>query len=212
MTCGTLFSKFVSSCPGCYRDRFPWSYLYDPRSDNQNSKNGLQGTVVGAVGSGSRPVVGNTKESVTVSYPRYVFSDWFKNVSLPHILCVRWGVRIPPLYSRLTPRLVFWKRDFLGRGKMIPHTRWVLVVSFGPFHTVTVKLSVQVLLKSFNLFFPNSCLKREVKRRLTHVCRCDERLRAKTEGSTLLTYTGSERKWTVSTVYYFILMNQESER
>ncbi len=32
--------------------------------------------------------------------------------------------------------------------------------------------------------------KQEVKRRLTYVCRCDERLRAKTKGSIRLTYTG----------------------
>jgi hypothetical protein len=33
-------------------------------------------------------------------------------------------------------------------------------------------------------------IKRELKRRLTYVCRCDERLKAKTEGSTRLVYTG----------------------
>ena len=32
--------------------------------------------------------------------------------------------------------------------------------------------------------------KRELNRRLVNECRCDERLNAKTEGSTRLTYTG----------------------
>ena len=32
--------------------------------------------------------------------------------------------------------------------------------------------------------------KREIKRILIHECRCDERLKTKTEGSTRLTYTG----------------------
>ena len=33
-------------------------------------------------------------------------------------------------------------------------------------------------------------IKRELKRILIHVCRCNERLKAKDEGSTLLGYTG----------------------
>ena len=33
-------------------------------------------------------------------------------------------------------------------------------------------------------------IKRELKRRPIHECRCDERLKATTEGSTLLAYTG----------------------
>jgi hypothetical protein len=35
--------------------------------------------------------------------------------------------------------------------------------------------------------------KRELKTRLIHECRCDERLKTKTEKSTLITYTGVTR-------------------
>ena len=39
-------------------------------------------------------------------------------------------------------------------------------------------------------FVYSESLKRELKRRLIYECRCDERLKTKTEESTRLTYTG----------------------
>jgi hypothetical protein len=40
------------------------------------------------------------------------------------------------------------------------------------------------------IFFYYETIKRETHRRLIYECRCDERLKGKTEGSTLFTYTG----------------------
>ncbi len=37
--------------------------------------------------------------------------------------------------------------------------------------------------------------KRDLNRRLINECRCDERLKAKKEVSTILTYTGCEWDW-----------------
>ena len=42
------------------------------------SKSGSEGLAVAAVGGGSRPAAGDTKESAPVAYPRYVLRDWFK--------------------------------------------------------------------------------------------------------------------------------------
>jgi hypothetical protein len=39
-------------------------------------------------------------------------------------------------------------------------------------------------------FVYNETINRKLKRRLIYECRCDERLKGKTEGSKLLTYTG----------------------
>ena len=62
------------------------------------SKNGLDGPELGTVGSGNRSVVGDTKETTSVVYPRYVFPDWFKPVS-SRVYCVCDGVFVSLLFT-----------------------------------------------------------------------------------------------------------------
>jgi hypothetical protein len=46
----------------------------------------------------------------------------------------------------------------------------------------------------------NNMIKWEIQRRPIHECWCDERLKAKVEGSTRLTYTGLSFSWKIPTV------------
>ena len=52
-------------------------------------------------------------------------------------------------------------------------------------------------------------MKRELKTRSIYECRCDERLKAKTEVSTCLTYTGLIGDWTKMSVVYYESIKRE---
>jgi hypothetical protein len=56
----------------------------------------------------------------------------------------------------------------------------------GPYETV----AGDPFVKTFFLFVYYEEIKRDLNRRLIYVCRCNERLKVKTEGSTRLPYTG----------------------
>jgi len=66
------------------------------------------------------------------------------------------------------------------------------------------------LTRSFSVYYEE--IKREVNRRRTYECRCDERLRVKVEGSTRLVYTEFRGGLENVKIDYWFIMNRESER
>jgi hypothetical protein len=70
--------------------------------------------------------------------------------------------------------------------------------------TSTLRISILICMLICTCIVYYETIKRKLKRRLIYECRCDERLKAKTEGSKRHAYTGLQY---ISTYAYYIYLH-----
>jgi hypothetical protein len=86
--------------------------------------------------------------------------------------------------------LLTTRDDLLGGCTCSPEVSQRSEAGKGIMGTKTGKGMLLCMLYGDRLFVDYETIKRKLNRKLIYECRCDERLKAKAEGSTRLTYTG----------------------